>query len=223
MNSFFKKAIGLFVVLDEEDDKKSTASQPAQKPEAPVKSDSSQPTPAPRRTMNATDISKFEKHFQELFDKANLPGPDYYEFWKMMDTLESHIPEEKARMKAVFESLKIQGLSKKVLLESAATYKQVVETDRSNFESAVKSKVAAEVESRQNSMQQLKSQQKEKEQLIKQMQEEIAAAKTKIATLEKEIEAEKEKIEGAQNGYLLACEAMVSKITQDIQTFENLI
>jgi chromosome segregation ATPase len=222
MNSFFKKAIGLFVVLDEEDDKKSTASQPAQKPEAPVKSSSS-PTPTPRRTMKATDISKFEKHFQELFDKANLPGPDYYEFWKMMDTLESHIPEEKARMKAVFESLKIQGLSKKVLLESAATYKQVVETDRSNFESAVKSKVAAEVESRQNSMQQLKSQQKEKEQLIKQMQEEIAAAKTKIATLEKEIEAEKDKIEGAQNGYLLACEAMVSKITQDIQTFENLI
>ncbi|MEZ4918311.1 MAG: hypothetical protein R2792_04315 [Saprospiraceae bacterium] len=223
MNSFFKKAIGLFVVLDEENDKKSTASQPAQKPEAPVKSGSSQPTPAPRRTMKATDISKFEKHFQELFDKANLPGPDYYEFWKMMDTLESHIPEEKARMKAVFESLKIQGLSKKVLLESAATYKQVVETDRSNFESAVKSKVAAEIESRQNSMQQLMSQQKEKEQLIKQMQEEIAAAKTKIATLEKEIEAEKEKIEGAQNGYVLACEAMVSKITQDIQTFENLI
>lgn len=75
---------------------------------------------AARPTANVqikeADISKFEQHFSKLFDEANLPGPNYYEFWKMMDTLEAHIPAEGERMNAVFASLKVQGLSKEVLL-----------------------------------------------------------------------------------------------------------
>ena len=75
MNSFFRKAIGLFVILDDEEPKKKANPSPKKEESGKPK-----PNPRPRPTMKEADISKFEKHFQELFDKANLPGPDYYEF-----------------------------------------------------------------------------------------------------------------------------------------------
>ena len=136
-----------------------------------------------------------------------------------MDTLESHIPGEQARMKAVFESLKIQGLTKKVLLDSATQYKGVIDKDRTNFENAVKNKVAAEVESRLQTKNAEEASVREKEATIKQLQKEIEESKAEISRLSKEIDEEKGKIQSAQSGYLLACEAMINKIDQDLDEF----
>ena len=106
--SFFKKALGVFVELDTTGGDNSPAPstyRPSSTPSAHVSS------PSPSGPVDMASAEKFEKHFETLFDKANLPGPDYFEFWKTMETLEKHIPDESARIAATFASLSVQGLN----------------------------------------------------------------------------------------------------------------
>lgn len=220
MSSLFRKAIGLFVVLDEEQPQQATtdSARPADAQTAAT------PSPAPsNQPISQAELSKFEKHFEQLFEQTNLPGPDYFEFWKTMDTLEAHIPEEKARMKAVFASLKIQGLTKATLLDTASKYKDAILKDKASFESAVQSKSESEIAGRESGIQKMEKEREEKRLLIEKLQKEIEESAAKIASLQQEIAAEKEKIENAQRGYLAACNAMVSKIDNDIQQFQQII
>lgn len=220
MSSFFRKAVGLFVVLDEEQ-----AQQAATENARPADTQTTAtPSPVPSsQPISQAELSKFEKHFEQLFEQTNLPGPDYFEFWKTMDTLEAHIPEEKARMKAVFASLKIQGLTKATLLDTASKYKEAILKDKASFESAVQSKSESEIAGRESGIQKMEKEREEKRQLIEKLQREIEESAAKIASLQQEIAAEKEKIENAQRGYLAACNAMVSKIDNDIQQFQQII
>lgn len=222
MSTFFRKALGLFVVLDEEQPPQNAApaNRPATEPaSAPPKQAAAAATPQ----LSEAELSKFEKHFDQLFDQTNLPGPDYFEFWKTMDTLETHIPDEKARMKAVFASLKIQGLSKQTLLDTAAKYRDVILKDKASFESAVQSKSDSEIAGREASIQKLEKEREDKRQMIEKLQREIEESAGKIASLQQEIAAERQKIDNAQRGYLAACNAMVSKIDNDIQQFQQII
>ena len=220
MSSLFRKAIGLFVVLDEEQSQQATTERA--RPMDAQAATTPAPTPA-NQPISQAELSKFEKHFEQLFEQTNLPGPDYFEFWKTMDTLEAHIPEEKARMKAVFASLTIQGLTKVTLLDTASKYKEAILKDKASFESAVQSKSESEIAGRESEIQKMEKEREEKRQLIEKLQREIEESAAKIASLQQEIAAEKEKIENAQRGYLAACNAMVSKIDNDIQQFQQII
>lgn len=222
MSTFFRKALGLFVVLDEEQPKQAEVPQ-STSTTAATPATPRQPQPPAPKQLSEAELSKFEKHFDQLFDQANLPGPDYFEFWKTMDTLEAHIPDEKARMKAVFASLKIQGLSKQTLLDTAGKYKDIILKDKASFESAVQSKSESEIAGREASIQKMEKEREDKRQMIEKLQREIEESAAKIASLQQEIAAEKQKIENAQRGYLAACNAMVAKIDNDIQQFQQII
>jgi hypothetical protein len=126
MSSIFKKAMGLFVEFDE------TASPAgagqASAAAAPNYTPSSSSPAKAQLSQDALD--KFQKHFDQIFEQTNFPGPDYFEFFKMMVTLEGPIPDEKARISAVFASLAIQGLTKSKLLDTAGQYKTILEQDK---------------------------------------------------------------------------------------------
>ncbi len=219
MSSFFRKAISLFVILDDEPAQQQQ--QPAPESAAAPATPRAQPNDPP--PMSQAELSKFEKHFAQLFEQTNLPGPDYFEFWKTMDTLEAHIPDEKARIYAVFASLQIQGLTKQILIDSAGQYKTAVLQDKANFETAVRQKSDSEITSRQAAIQKLEQEREEKRQLIEKLQQEIADSAGKVDALQKEIAGEQAKIETAQRGYLAACSAMVAKIESDIERFQQII
>ncbi len=173
--------------------------------------------------LSAADLERYERYFEQLFEKANLPGPDYFEFWRTMEALEAHIPSEEARIKAAFASLQVQGLDKAKLLDTAAQYREIVLRDKANFEAAVRQKAEAEIAGRQAEWQTLKQQNEERQRQIDQLQRDIAAAEQRMEQLQREIEQEKSKIDQVQRGYLAACEAMVGKINADIQRLEQML
>lgn len=223
MSSFFRKAISLFVIQEDDTSLKTVSPETASTPvAAPAVKQSSQAGET-SATMSGTDLAKFEQHFQQLFEQTNLPGPDYFEFWKTMDTLEAHIPDETARMKAVYASLKIQGLNKQTLVNTAGKYKDVILSDKANFEAAVRKKSDAEIAGRQAEIKKIEQEREEKTQLIEKLRKEIEASANRLTTLQEEIAAEQHKIENAQRGYLAACNAMVSKIEADIEQFQQII
>src|SRR6478609_619389 len=88
------------------------------------------------RYQPSSDRDKFQQYFNKLFEEANIQGPDYYEFSKMIEAMSS-IPDEKARYLAAFAGLSVQGLEKTRLLSTASQYLQVLETDASNFNNTI--------------------------------------------------------------------------------------
>jgi hypothetical protein len=234
MSSIFKKALGLFVEFEPEEPKANIPNSswsedglPIQvKPKARATSsydNSNLPANAiaSRATLSQGDIDKFDKHFSDLFDKVNLPGPDYYEFWKMMETLEAAVPDEAIRMNAVFSTLKVQGLSKETLVSSAEKYLQVVDKDKMEFQNAVNTKVLGEVEGRKTNIDELEKKNQQNAELIQKLTQEISDNNQKITSLKKEVIDEEAKINGNTNGYNIACDAMLAKLSSDIQKIKT--
>jgi uncharacterized coiled-coil protein SlyX len=207
--SFFKKALGVFVELDTSAD--SAPSVSSSRPSSPASS------PIGFTQLDQASAEKFEKHFEQLFDKANLPGPDYFEFWKTMETLEKLIPDEGSRLAATYASLSVQGLTKAKLLDTAAAYMDVIAKDRAAFEQAAAAKAAAAVDGRKHTVVELEQRIAANSEQIRKLNAEITEMQGKISGLKKELVDEEMKLNTNRTGYQLACDAMTSKIKGDIE------
>lgn len=217
MATLFKRALGLFVEFNDDETKAAapTFAQPTQQGGG---------SGLPQNIQFSNEqIEKFEAHFSDLMDKANLPGPDYYEYCKMMETLESHLPDEKTRMNAVFATLSVQGLTKEKLISTANTYKQVIETDHQNFQGALNDKTQSDVDDRKNKCLDLEEQMKKSSAQIQTLTQHIADCQAEIAKLQKEITEGEDKISQNQKGYLAAYQVMLSKIDSDINKINTTI
>ncbi len=218
MASIFKKALGVFVEFEEEQTADSAVATPVVAQGTPKITPTATPT-----AFNQQDVEKFSKHFDALFEKSNLAGPDYFEFFKMMDTLEAHIADEKTRISAVFASLSIQGLTKQKLIETASHYKQVIQADKDQFEKAIDKKAESELETRKQNLITLEKRIFDHSELIKNLTKEITEAQGKIGILKEEIQQEEAKLGSNKGGYNLACEAILNKINTDIVKINNSI
>lgn len=226
MSSIFKKALGLFVEFEPEEFKSNNPNSSLSEDGLPM-----QVRPSTNKYSNHAalkagivsqeDIDKFENHFVELFDNANLSGPDYYEFWKMMETLETAVPDETIRMNAVFSTLKIQGLTKDTLIGSAEKYLQILDKDKLAFKSAVNKKVLNEIEGRNKIVNDLEIKNQQNSELIQKLSDEIKQNSLKITSVKKEVIDEEAKINANSNGYNIACDAMMAKLGNDLQKIKT--
>lgn len=217
MANLLKKALGLFVEFEPEGESAPATDNNvvARFPAAQVKEIAA--------SMSDADLDKFEQHFSHLFEQRNLPGPDYYEFWKMMETLEAHLPDEKARITVVYTTLSVQGLTKEKLLDTAAQYKLVVEQDRAEFDKAANDKVSHEVQGRQQQLAALEKQIADNAELIKKLTQEITDAQVKAGELKAQVTEQERKIAVNRQGYQVASDAMINKILTDIQKIQTTI
>jgi chromosome segregation ATPase len=222
MSGFLKRALGVFVEFD--DKEKATESSPAAASGGNTASAAATaaytPSAAPV-SLREEDIDKFEKHFDKLMQDANLPGPDYFEFDKMMDTLEAAVPDEKARVTAVFAALGVQGLTKEKLVDSAKAYMGIVQKDKDSFTAAADAKAKVELQGRKDMSAQLEKTIADHSAMINKLTQEIKEHQAKIKVLKDEIETTETKLVTAKQGYLMACDAMLSKINQDIQKIQT--
>lgn len=216
MSGFFKKALGVFVEFDEDANKTETSVNTEQvyTPQSKISS---------AQHLNEEDIDKFEKHFDKLFEQTNLPGPDYYEFFKMMETLEPHIHDEKARISATFASLSIQGMTKEKLIDTAKKYMDVVQSDKANFEKALQNAGSSEVDQRKRKLQELEMMIQKNSEIIQKLTKEISDGQVLMGKLKVEVQEEENKFNKNRSGYNIACEAMLTKITTDIQKIQTTI
>lgn len=212
MASFFKKALGVFVEFDEEQ-KKDDVSSFTTLPNIP--------TEISRNPDNHVEAAKFEKYFDNLFEKANLPGPDYFEFYKTMEMLEAHIADEKARLSATFASLAIQGLTKKNLVETANKYKGIIEQDQTNFNNVLVEKMKSEVGQRRAKLKDMEQKIASNSEQIQKLSKEISETQVLIGQIKTEVLDQENKLTKNKNGYQVACQAVINKIVTDIQKIQS--
>jgi hypothetical protein len=224
--SFLKKVAG---AMFEFEDKSTTSSTPP--PEITSESGRQVPprlnrqitgtTPdVPSASMSVDEMQKFKSHFEDLFEKANLPGPDYFEFSKMCQAMA--LPDE-TKFPAIFAGLSIQGLTKQKLVESGKHYIAIVEEDAANFNTAVDQKIMSEVASMRQTALMKEEELRKKEDLIVQLQNEIAGDKTAIVTLKSQADEKEQKAKEKFNTYKAACDAIKSTIEVDLNKISTLI
>ncbi len=159
--------------------------------------------------------NKFKQYFDKLFRESNIPGPDYFEFTKMTDAMQS-IPDERARFAAAYAGLTVQGLDKQKLLSTAEQYIKLLESDAANFLSTVETALKEKVH-------QKKVEAEDKNKRILQLSQEIQVLQEQVLALQQEINENEDKIEASTGGYKIASEQMKQRISTDIQKIKQFI
>ena len=166
-------------------------------------------------TPKQADNEKFRKYFEKLFEEANIPGPDYYEFSKMIEAMNS-IPDEKARFSAAFAGLQVQGLDKQKLLTTASSYLEILDKDAVNFLSTVDTAIQEKVLGKKKEMD-------DKTQRIKELSREISDLQNQVTVLSTEVRENEEKLAHSTDSYKDAMEDMKKRIQNDAEKIKSFI
>jgi hypothetical protein len=206
MASLGKKILSAFVEMEDKPAKNEDAAvPPAQASQMPAGS---------QERRAATDVdAKFSEHFNRLFADANLPGPDYYEFFKMTDAMHI-IKDEAARYSAAFAGLQAQGLDKQKLLSSAQEYLKILDADAAAFHNTVDQALLDKVQNKKKEMDQVQER-------IQKLSQEIVSLQQQIGVLTKEIAENEAKIESNSSGYETALTISRNKLLQDIEKIKQ--
>lgn len=209
--SFGKKILSAFVEVDD-NEKKDQETVHNVTSTTEQKTSFSQPY---TQQASAENVEKFRQYFEKLMSDSNLPGPDYFEFFKMVDAMKS-MPDERARFATAFAGLSVQGLDKTQLLSSAQKYIDILNADSQSFNSTVDTAVKDKIEAK-------KAEIEDSQKKISQMQNDIRDLENKIQLLSGEIKENEEKLNNSTSGYNSQFEAMVNKIKQDIDKIKQYI
>ena len=196
MASFGKKILNAFMEVEET---KKDAPETITSMGSPVQTTGAA-TPADQR---------FSDYFDILFKEANLPGPDYYEFARMITAMRT-IPDERARYAAAFAGLQVQGLDRDKLLTTAAEYLRILTSDADHFAGSVESALQEKVHAKTAEAQ-------EKSKRIQALSQEILELQTQIGVMQKEIDEAKGKLEANSNAYAAESESRKQQIQNDIE------
>ncbi len=158
---------------------------------------------------------RFAEYFDKLFNDANLPGPDYYEFSKMIGAMHL-VPDERARYFAAYAGLQVQGLDKQKLLSTAAEYVKILDADASRFQQTVDAAVQEKVSNRS-------AEAEEKAKRIVLLTQEIQHLRDEIAAIEEEVRQNQEKLSVNGNAYAFESQRRKQQISNDIEKINQYI
>lgn len=158
---------------------------------------------------------RFAGHFDKLLSEANIPGPDYYEFARMIGVMRA-IPDDAARFSAAFAGLQAQGLNRQRLLETADAYLRVLATDAEQFQKTVDSALREKVSGKEAAVE-------EKASRIRALSQEIVQLQQEISTLKEEVRANKEKLTGGSASYTAESKRRQQEIQRDIEKINQYI
>jgi hypothetical protein len=164
---------------------------------------------------SASADNRMAEFFDNLFMEANIPGPDYFEFSKMVAALKA-VPDEFSRFCAAYAGLQVQGLTKEKLLSTAEEYLRVLDTDATRFHSTVEAALQEKVHGK-------KAAAEEKSERIRALSKEISELQAQIVALQAEIRDSEQKITGRSGDYTAESAARQQQIAADIEKIKQYI
>jgi hypothetical protein len=158
---------------------------------------------------------RFAGHFDQLLSEANIPGPDYYEFSRMIGAMQG-IPDEAALYSAAFAGLQVQGLDKQQLLTTAGEYLRILATDADQFQKTVDAALQEKVCGKETEAE-------EKTARIQTLSQEILQLQQQISALQAEVRANKDRLTGSSAAYTTESLRRQQQIKNDIDKINQYI
>lgn len=207
--------LGFFIKEEETNAAQPTptpASPPAQVPPPPVVS-----------TINAAGTAevdrKFVEHFVELLEKANLPGPDYFEFKQALKSMDGLGLSEEKQYQASWASFRAMSGGVKdttLLTTSAGQYVSVLDRDRGSFLKDVEKAITDRVGSLTKELNTLQEDNKNFAKQIVELQEKINANNGRMEKINDDIQEQSAKINDNRDSYDITYHSMVEQINSDV-------
>ncbi|GHB80937.1 hypothetical protein [Persicitalea jodogahamensis] len=202
--------------------------RPAPRPSSATKA--SGPIPAQPEIVNKPESApisataevdrKFVEHFAELLEKANLPGPDYFEFKQSLKSMEGLGLSEEKQFQASWASFKAMALGitdTSVLTSSANHYGNVLNKDRESFLKDVEKAIDDRIGSLKQESKKLHDNNTSYSQQILDLQKKIDENNGRLDKINDEVQEQTEKINSSRASFDLTYQSMVDQINADIE------
>ncbi len=217
--NILKNILGAFVEFKENDkaNKPETAPDTVDKNSKPMSNNAVVSSTYSSATMLTTGTA-YHKHFEDVMEEANASNPlfkdtDFKEFVDSKADLEA-ITDEPAKYRTAFNVLKRTGLTKERLVSTGQEYIKVIQRDLNAFENAYVQQYKADVEN--------------KEQLLQQKAQELQALNDKIMALNKEMKElsgqvmqSKDRLSANKASFVLAGENKKKEIKGELEKIEQ--
>lgn len=168
----------------------------------------------PQSQVDSNSSDEFNQYLQKALDDANLPGPDYYEFSKALDTLKASPLTEEQKYATIFAGFGAQGVKPQDLVDAAQKYIAILGQKKSSeFDTSVQSAEQAI---------------KDSEESIRVIGEEnvslsqkIADNAKKISELSDKLNSMKTKVEVKKTTFNMSYQNFINKIMGDIENIKK--
>lgn len=150
---------------------------------------------------------KWENFFRDFINKQNDPAPSYHEFISMVDSF-GNMPRNQT-MQNVFNGFLPQGLTKRVLIDSAKATLAAVQNNAATFQADIDKKMHDRVVLKREAA-------NEKLQQIAKLQQEIEALNTEAMTNEQKLNIDVQ-------GYQMYASWWVNKLSTDISNITDFV
>lgn len=213
----FKNLKSLFIE-EVEDSGKITApketkgNQPAEDPT---------PTQAKVPESKAGNPGKVTQKFSEILLRAmeanNLDGFDYLEYKQSLKSLEKMPMDEATRFQSAFAMAQTMGATPEKLIQTAQHYVNILQQEERKFEDALTHQRSKQIGSKSQEIKNLEESIKAKAEQIKQLTQAIESDQKRAEQLKKEIAEAGQKVENTKNNFIASYNALIGKITGDIE------
>lgn len=191
-------------------------------PGAPSKPAPEPPKAAPVTVTNAAGTGqidkKFVEHFVNLLEKANLPGPDYFEYKQALQSMDGLGLGEEKQFQAAWASFKAMGGAKDttVLKTSADQYLGILNKDRDSFLKDVEKAIKERVGSLQDEHKKLEEANAAYAQQIIDLQKKIDDNKNRLGQISGEVSEQTAKINTNKDSFEVTYASFVDQIQSDL-------
>jgi hypothetical protein len=175
----------------------------------------------PVQSVSATTVqgvadNKFIDLLEGIIEKSNQPGQDYFEFKQALENMNSLPMDEKTKFQTVYQVLSLQGCTKAVLLTSLDKYIQIIQDEKSSFDTEMQSEYVKRV---QTKLDEAENSKKELEGLTKR----LAELNGVILTASQEAQAEEMKIRATEANFKASADVIISEMIGDKNKINNFI
>lgn len=219
----FKSLKSLFILEEEKPagSAESQASSAAQVvPNTPVSAPETV-SAGPARPGQANE--KFIGVLLEAMEKANLPGVDYLEYRQSLKSLEKMPMDEQVRYQSAFAMAQAMGATPQKLMESAGHYLDVLKSEQSKFDQALRNQTSERIGNRQEMLQNLDNSIKQKAEQIKQLTTEMEQHRLEMEKLQKEVQDATTRVEITKNDFNASFNSVVAQITSDLESMKRFL
>lgn len=149
--------------------------------------------------------------------KNNLPGFDYLEFKQSLAALAEMGMDESTAMKSAFATAATVGLTKDKLIKTAHHYKQILATEKNQFDEALGNQLNKRVNNKRQEVEKLKVQIGKWKEQISKLETQIAQSQNTIDHADENIRAEMSKIESTKTNFEQAYQSIENQVDKDIE------
>lgn len=165
---------------------------------------------------------KFLEILAGVLEKNNLPGFDYFEYRKAVQSIAKlHTMDEATQYKTAYAAAQSMNVSHESLISSANKYLTLLEVEETNFNQSANNYLNQQLSSKKSEETQLQDQVQKITQQIDELKAKLEADKTRLTNLQEELGHVSQKVEANKANFKASYQNIVEEIRTDIQKMET--